>query len=91
MSFPDNTHKKAVGGSYASPNGLLAGEKWKEKEKPQARPFCVTHGLSMGRSATLSPASCQRLPQKGHSTTLGDTKRMNVKSTPTRAKAPPCS
>jgi hypothetical protein len=47
MSFPDNTHKKAVGSSYASPNGLLAGEKWKEKEKPQARPFCVTHGLSM--------------------------------------------
>src|SRR6266851_4830397 len=57
----------------------------------QARPFCVTHGLSMGRSATLSPASCQRLPQKRHSTTLGDTKRMNVKSTPTRAKAPPYS
>ena len=28
-------------------------------------------------------------PKKGHSTTLGDTKRMNVKSTPTRAKAPP--
>src|SRR5260370_26954172 len=38
----------------------------------------------------LTPASCQRLPKKGHSTTLGDTKRMNVKSTPTRAKAPPC-
>jgi hypothetical protein len=71
MSFLDNTHKKAVGSSYASPNGLLAGEKWKEKEKPQARPFCVTHGLSMGRSATLSPASCQRLPQKRAQYDLG--------------------
>src|SRR5260370_20099054 len=41
------------------------------KEKPRARPFCVTHGLSMGRSATLSPASCQRLPQKRAQYDLG--------------------
>jgi hypothetical protein len=47
MSFTDNTHKKAVGSFYASPGGFLAGEKWKEKEKPRARPFCVTHGLSI--------------------------------------------
>jgi hypothetical protein len=41
-----NTYKKAVGSSCSSPNGLLAGEKWKEKEKPQAKPFRITHGLS---------------------------------------------
>jgi len=31
------------------------------------------------------------LPKKGHSTTLGDTKRINILHAPTRAKAPPCS
>jgi hypothetical protein len=42
-----NTYKKAVGSSCFSPNGLLAGEKWREKEKPQAKRFRITHGLSI--------------------------------------------
>jgi hypothetical protein len=47
MSFSDKTHKKAVGSSYSSPNGLFAGEQWKEKEKPRARSFHVAHGSSI--------------------------------------------
>jgi hypothetical protein len=89
MSLTDNT-KKPLGSSYASPNGFLAGEKWKGKAKPRARSFCVTHGLSIGRSVTLSPVSCQRLlPKKGHNTALGDTKRINILHTPTRVSTPP--
>ncbi len=41
------------------------------KRKAAGETICVTHGLSMGRSATLSPASCQRLPQKGAQYDLG--------------------
>jgi len=40
-----NAYKKAVGNAVRLAQRTYAGGKWKEREKSQAKAFCITHGL----------------------------------------------
>ena len=93
MSCTDNTYKKAVGSlAYALRPTASSQVKNGREKKSRGRNHLVspTACLSMTLCYAISSfISCQRPPQKGHSTALGNTKRINTCIT--RMKAPPSS